>query len=91
MKVISTNIGERVEINYHGKMENTGMYKYPVEGAIFLGKEGVVNDVVIDRIYHGGVDKACYWYSTKHYDFWKNKFPDLKWNFWRKFKHFRSR
>ena len=80
MKVISTNIGESVEINYHGKIEKTGMYKYPVEEAIFIGREDVVNDAVIDRRYHGGADKACYWYSEKHYDFWKEKFPDLDWD-----------
>lgn len=81
MKVISTNIGKSVEINYHGKIEKTGMYKYPVDKAIFLGKEDVGDDSVIDRRYHGGEDKACYWYSEGHYSFWKEKFPDLEWEF----------
>lgn len=81
MKVISTNTGESVEINYHGKIEKTGMYKYAVDQAIFLAKNDVVNDSVIDRRYHGGADKACYWYSEKHYEFWKEKFPHLEWNY----------
>jgi MOSC domain-containing protein YiiM len=81
MKVVSTNIGESVEINYHGKIEKTGMYKHAVDQAIFLGKDDVVNDSVIDRRYHGGADKACYWYSEKQYDFWKEKFPHLDWDF----------
>ena len=81
MKVVSTNIGEAVEINYHGKRVKTGMYKYPVDKAIYLGKEDVANDSVVDRKYHGGVDKACYWYSEKHYAFWKERFPDLDWQF----------
>ncbi|MDQ2179113.1 MOSC domain-containing protein [Marinifilum sp. D714] len=81
MKVVSTNKGTSVEINYHGKLVNTGMYKFPVDEGIYLGKEDVKDDFVIDRRYHGGVDKACYWYSTKHYDFWKDRFPDLEWNY----------
>ncbi|PKQ61255.1 sulfurase [Labilibaculum filiforme] len=81
MKVVSTNIGESVTINYHGKIEKTGMYKYAVDQAIFLGKNDVVNDSVMDRKYHGGADKACYWYSEAQYDFWKEKFPDLDWDY----------
>ncbi|BAX81997.1 MOSC domain-containing protein [Labilibaculum antarcticum] len=81
MKVVSTNIGESVEINYHGKIEKTGMYKYAVDQAICLAKNDVVNDSVIDRKYHGGADKACYWYSEKHYEFWKEKFPRSDWNY----------
>ncbi|WP_421919203.1 MOSC domain-containing protein [Marinifilum sp.] len=81
MKVVSTNKGKLVEINYHGKMVKTGMFKYPVDEGICLGKEDVRGDTVIDRKYHGGLDKACYLYSTKHYVFWKNRFPDLDWEF----------
>ncbi|MCY1635570.1 MOSC domain-containing protein [Marinifilum sp. D737] len=81
MKVVSTNKGTSVEINYHGKVVNTGMYKFPVDEGIYLGKEDVKDDSVIDRRYHGGVDKACYWYSAKHYEFWKNRFPDLEWDY----------
>lgn len=81
MKIISTNIGESVEINYHGKIEKTGMYKYAVDQAIYLGKDDVAKDSVIDRRYHGGADKACYWYSEKQYEFWKEKFPNLVWDF----------
>ncbi|NOU58608.1 MOSC domain-containing protein [Marinifilum caeruleilacunae] len=81
MKVVSTNKGKSVEINYHGKIVKTGIYKYPVKEGIFLGKEDVKDDSVIDRRYHGGIDKACYWYSEKHYEFWQKRFPDLDWKF----------
>ena len=79
MKVLATNKGETVEINYHGKLVKTGMYKYPVKEGVYLGKEDVRDDSVVDRRYHGGIDKACYWYSTKHYNFWQKRFPDLEW------------
>jgi MOSC domain-containing protein YiiM len=35
---------------------------------------------VIDRRYHGGLDKACYLFSEDHYDFWKTRYPNLEWN-----------
>jgi MOSC domain-containing protein YiiM len=79
MKIISTNIGEAVEIEWRGKMVKTGIYKYPVAGPIFLEKEDVRHDHVVDRRYHGGVDKACYLYSTNHYPYWQSRYPELDW------------
>ena len=49
MKVISVNIGKKKKVTWKNKTYVTGIYKYPVEGPIFLGKEDVVNDTVIDR------------------------------------------
>lgn len=79
MKVISTNIGEKTIIKWRGKEVNTGIFKIPVNKPIHLGFTDVTADVVIDRRYHGGADKACYLYSSDHYPFWKEKFPKLNW------------
>ena len=81
MKVIATNIGQKRIIKYRGKEIETGIYKSPVEGGIFLEKEDVKGDDVVDRRYHGGVDKACYLYSTKAYEYWKPLYPNLDWNY----------
>lgn len=78
MKVISTNIGETQTINWNGKEVSTGIFKYAVNSPIVLGSEDVEKDKVIDRKYHGGVDKACYLYSANHYTYWKNCYPDLE-------------
>jgi MOSC domain-containing protein YiiM len=78
MKIISTNIGEPKTINWNGKEVTTGIFKYPVTQPIFLGSEDVENDHVIDRRYHGGVDKACYLYSADHYKYWQTLYPDLE-------------
>ena len=80
MKVLSTNIGKPQLIEWRGQQIETGIYKYPVNEPIFLGSEDVVADHVIDRRYHGGVDKACYLYSADHYSFWKNKYPEVDFN-----------
>ncbi|PTN09816.1 MOSC domain-containing protein [Mangrovibacterium marinum] len=80
MKVVSTNIGQAVEIVWRGKKELTGMYKYPVDEPILLGKEDVAKDDVMDRKYHGGLDKACYLYSHDHYKWWKARYPEADWD-----------
>ncbi|REE83424.1 MOSC domain-containing protein YiiM [Lutibacter oceani] len=81
MKVISVNLGEKKVINYKGKIVETGIFKYPVNYPIFLGEEDVVNDAVIDRKYHGGIEKAVYAYSENHYKYWKNIYPNLDWQY----------
>jgi MOSC domain-containing protein YiiM len=78
MKIISTNIGEARVIQWHGKEVETGIFKFPVDQPVFLETDDVVNDHVIDRRYHGGIDKACYLYSSDHYEYWKKLFPDLE-------------
>ncbi|HEY9221091.1 MAG TPA: MOSC domain-containing protein [Lutibacter sp.] len=81
MKVISVNLGERKVLNYKGKIVETGIFKYPVNQPIFLGTEDVENDAVIDRKYHGGIEKAVYGYSQNHYEYWKGLYPNLDWNY----------
>lgn len=78
MKIISINIGDPQTIEWNGKAIQTGIYKYPVSEPVFLGKENVENDSVIDRKHHGGIDKACYLYSADHYSYWGNFYPGLE-------------
>lgn len=79
MQVISTNIAQPTTIEWRGQELQTGIYKYAVETPVYLGKEDVENDHVLDRRYHGGIDKACYLYSADHYPFWKSRFPGQEW------------
>ena len=81
MKVISVNIGDPVIVKWRGKEVKTGIYKYPVNKSIHLDFEDVDHDHVIDRRYHGGLDKACYLYSYDHYEYWKSKYPELDWHY----------
>ncbi len=81
MKVISTNIATPTTISWRGKEVKTGIYKKSVKASLHLGKEDVVNDHVIDRRYHGGIDKACYLYSFDNYPYWKAKYPHLDWEY----------
>lgn len=78
MKIVSTNIGNKVSFEWNGKTVETGIFKKPVNVPIFLGKTDVEKDVVCDRENHGGIDKACYFYGANHYSFWKEKISKPK-------------
>ncbi|WP_163325352.1 MOSC domain-containing protein [Draconibacterium mangrovi] len=78
MKIISTNIAEARIIEWKEKEVPTGLFKFGVDKGIFLGKEDIKHDNVMDRRYHGGVDKACYLYSGDHYQYWQNLYTDLE-------------
>jgi len=81
MKIVSLNIGKKTSIEWRGKSVQTGIFKYPVKGPIMLGQTDVVGDAVVDRKYHGGIDKACYLFSSTHYPSWQKKFPNLDWQY----------
>ncbi len=80
MKIIATNIGTDTTFLWNGLEEKTGIFKYPVDKALFLGKTDVENDTVVDRKHHAGVDKACFLFASDHYPHWKELYPNLEWN-----------
>src|SRR6056300_334029 len=80
LRVVSTNISEPKMVKWRGKNVKTGIFKYPVSSGIYLESEDVRGDAVVDRKYHGGVDKACYLYSADVYGEWKAKFPNADWS-----------
>ncbi|MGB1038533.1 MAG: MOSC domain-containing protein [Bacteroidia bacterium] len=81
MKVVATNVGKSRSVEWKGKKVTTGIFKYPNFDGIALGITDVEEDNVVDRKYHGGVDKACYMYSADSYQNWKLKYPDLEWDY----------
>lgn len=80
MKIIATNIGKSKTVDWRGRKIQTGIFKYPVNEPIFLKKEDVAKDTVIDRKHHGGEFKACYLFGSEYYEDWKIKYPHLEWN-----------
>ncbi len=80
MKVISTNIGTATTFLWNGKEEQTGIFKYPTDEALFLSKVDVLKDIVIDRVHHAGINKACYLFASDHYPHWRNLYPELEWD-----------
>ncbi len=80
MKVISTNLGQSTTISWNGEETTTGIYKYPVNQPLFLDSDQVTKDTIADLKVHGGEFKACYLFSADHYAYWKEKYPDLDWD-----------
>ena len=75
MKVISVNVGLPREVNWHGQLVTTGIFKEPVEGRVALRKLNLDGDRQADLRVHGGAHKAVYCYPLGHYDYWKKELP----------------
>ncbi len=80
MKVISTNLGKPVSFEWNGEKEETGIFKYPIDKGLYLTKNDVKEDTIIDLVHHGGENKACYLFSSDYYAYWKPKYPELEWD-----------
>jgi MOSC domain-containing protein YiiM len=80
MQVISTNLGTPTTFIWNGREEQTGIFKKPVSQSLILNTTDVSNDTVIDRVHHGGINKACYLFASDNYPYWKKLYPDLDWN-----------
>jgi len=80
MKIISTNIGKSTTITWNGAEEQTGIYKYATTTALHLTSEGVQNDTISNTKVHGGINKACYLFSSNQYQYWKKLYPNLDMN-----------
>ncbi|NRA11212.1 MAG: MOSC domain-containing protein [Crocinitomicaceae bacterium] len=81
MKVVSTNIGNSRTVVWNKEEITTGIFKNPVDEPIYLGLEGVTDDSVIDRLNHGGIDKACYIFASDNYPDWQARHPYLEWSY----------
>lgn len=51
--------------------------KSPLTGAQPVGPKGLVADTQVDRINHGGADKALHLYPRAHLAVWEDENPDL--------------
>lgn len=50
--------------------ERSGIDKRPVNGRVRLAQDAVEGDVVVDRVHHGGPDKAVYAYACEDAQWW---------------------
>ena len=70
-RVVSLNVGDIREIEWHGRTVTTAIWKHPVAGRIALHGVNFHGDDQADRDVHGGPDKAVYAYAREDYDFWR--------------------
>jgi len=74
-KIISVNCGLPRQVEWHGRVITTGIFKEPVAGRVPLRKLNLDGDRQADLTVHGGEAKAVYCYSLAHYDYWKSELP----------------
>ena len=71
--VLSVNVAQMREIPYRGGTARTGIWKFPVEGAVEVRGVNVAGDDQADRTVHGGPDKAVYAYAREDIDWWEGE------------------
>jgi MOSC domain-containing protein YiiM len=57
---------------------SSAFVKRAVDGPVCVGPMGIVGDEVADQVHHGGLEKAMLCYSLDHYQWWKQKYPELE-------------
>jgi MOSC domain-containing protein YiiM len=67
------NYGLEGAPNPHDQRWQSGIYKRPVDGPVFVGRTNLVGDGQSDLKNHGGVDKAVLAYSADHYPEWRRE------------------
>ena len=72
MKILSINTSPPKKINFKNKIVNTSIFKEPKNNELSVTKNGLDGDRQADLLAHGGLDKAIYAYSYKHYEYWGN-------------------
>jgi MOSC domain-containing protein YiiM len=72
-RIVSLNVGAIREVEWHGRMVATGIWKRPAEGRLALRGVNFDGDDQADRTVHGGPDKAVYAYAREDYDYWRDR------------------
>lgn len=57
----------------------SGIFKQPVEGPVWLGRLNLHGDAQADLQNHGGPDRPILAYCAGHYAYWREALPDIAW------------
>lgn len=71
MQLISVNTGKPTLVEINGNQVNTGIYKTPQSGKVWLTKSNLAGDGQADLTVHGGEFQAVYSYPVEHYAYWQ--------------------
>jgi len=56
----------------------SAMDKHASDGPLWLGLDGLQGDRIADRRFHGGPDRGLCHYPSQHYQYWSQRFPQLR-------------
>ena len=81
LKLLSINVGKPREVEWHGRIVRTSIFKSPVLNPVRVATLNLEGDEQSDLTVHGGVHKAVYAYPSEHYPFWRKEISglDLPW------------
>jgi len=81
VQLVSVNVGLPREVDWHGRVVRTSIWKSPVEGPVRVASLNLEGDEQSDLSVHGGAEKAVYAYPREHYEYWGRELPgkDLPW------------
>lgn len=71
MQLISVNTAMPAMVEINGTQVNTGIYKTPQDGKVWLSKINLAGDGQADLSVHGGEFQAVYSYPVEHYAYWQ--------------------
>ena len=72
-KLTSIQIGKTQTYTDDQGTWETGFFKVPVSGSVFVGVTGLEGDSQANKKHHGGPEKAVLVYSADHYPKWKEE------------------
>jgi MOSC domain-containing protein YiiM len=78
LKLWSVNVGMPREVDWHGRLVRTSIFKSPVFSPVRVARLNLEGDQQSDLTVHGGIHKAVYVYPSEHHQFWREEIPDLK-------------
>lgn len=73
MHLDSVNLGQKRTLIRKGRVEETGIFKFPAKESVRLTRLGLENDVILSKKHHGGPDQAVYVYGTSDYKWWSEQ------------------
>jgi MOSC domain-containing protein YiiM len=78
MRLLSVNVNTPQEIGTsRGKPVLSAIIKRPVEGPVYVRRGNLEGDRQADPAVHGGERKAIYAYPSEHYEYWRERFPEM--------------
>jgi MOSC domain-containing protein YiiM len=75
MNIVSVNVGLPRQVEWHGEVVTTAIFKTAVIGAVAVKAVNLGGDRQADLTVHGGERKAVYAYPSEHYDYWRSEVP----------------
>ena len=71
MQLLAISLSGLKRVPYRGRWIETGIYKEPVKGPVWVHEWGLEGDRQADLKNHGGPDKAVYVYTLENYRYWE--------------------